>query len=211
MVLVVSLAAIDWGMSLDPDWYSTIYGALYVAGGMLTALCLVVAGVSLACWRIHRLDETSQVVLHDLGKLLLAFLMVWAYFAFSQFLIIYSGNLPVEAVWYQRRLAGGWQWLALAIVVLNFVVPFLLLLSRNLKHSPRWLGSIALGLAVAQILQLFWTIMPSFDHARFALHWLDVVVWVGLGGLWMSEFLRQLKHRLLPVLPHWPYAEFGAG
>jgi hypothetical protein len=198
-VLVVSFAATDWGMSLDPDWFSTIYGGLFVVGGLLSAMSVVAAGVALAMSRSGQLREDSTDALHDLGKLLLAMLMLWAYFAFSQFLIIYSGNLPVEAVWYTRRLAGGWQYLALLIVLLHFAVPFGLLLSREAKRNPTLLAAISMGIALVRGLDVYWLIVPSFRDSGFRLHWLDPLVFVGLGGPWVFEYLRHLNKRLIDV------------
>ncbi len=206
LVLVVSFAAMDWGMSLDPEWYSTLYGGLFIADGLLTALCLSAAGVAWWCWKLKRRDERAQTILHDLGKLLLAFLMVWAYFEFSQFLIIYAGNLPVEAGWYTRRLSDGWQWLALAMLLLHFVLPFFLLLSRDIKHDPRALACIAAGLALIHTIDVYWTIMPSLLQGGPSISVLDIGAFVAIGGVWMFQFRRQLTRRLERELERWPHS-----
>lgn len=206
LALVISFAAIDWGMSLEPEWYSTIYGAIFVGGGLLTAAGIIVASLGTVMHRVERSDEASRTVLHDWGKLLLAVVAVWAYLHFSQFLIMYAGNLPVETVWYQRRLAGGWQAAAVALVVLHFAVPLACLLSRELKRDPRKLAAVAVGLVAVRVLDVLWMIVPAFDRRGFALPWLDATLVIGLGGLWMFEYLRQLRKRFEPVPPQWPVA-----
>ena len=206
-VLLVTFAAFDWGMSLDPYWYSTMYGAIFLAGGLLVAMCLVTAGAAMAVHWSGRSDPLAITILHDQANLILAFLMVWAYLSLSQFLIIYAGNLPVEVVWYLPRLAGGWQVLAILLVVLHFFAPFLLLLSRDIKREPRRIALLAIGLAVVHLLETYWVIMPSFHGSGLSLHWLDLAVPAALAALLLVEFLRQLKSRLMPVLAHWPHAE----
>jgi hypothetical protein len=138
---------------------------------------------------------------HDLGKLLLAFVMLWAYLSFSQFLIIWSGNLPEEIPWYIRRLGSGWQWLALVLVVFHFALPFLLLLSRDLKRNARTLGMVAVGVLLVRIVDLFWLVGPDLKgHGHgLAVHWMDLAATVALGGAWLWAFAGHLKDR--PLLP----------
>jgi hypothetical protein len=180
LVATATFAAFDWGMSLEPRWYSSIYGALLSAGGVLAAHALAICGLTTfgaspigvsagsdqealetSAGNLAHEDQPAEIF-NDLGNLLLAFLMVNAYFAFSQFLIIWSGNLPSEISWYLRRLGGGWQWLALIIVVLHFVVPFLMLLSRDQKRAPQPLRRIALLLVTMYLAHLYWMIVPGF-------------------------------------------------
>jgi hypothetical protein len=125
--------------------------------------------------------------------------MLYAYFAFSQFLIVWSGNLPEETPWYLARLSGGWQYIAVAVVLLQFALPFAILLSRNLKRNARRLAAVALLVLAARLLDLFWLITPAFSPARFAIHWMDVAAVFGVGGLWLSFFLWQLRDQ--PLLP----------
>jgi hypothetical protein len=206
-VLVVSFAVFDWGMTLDPYWYSTMYGAIFIAGGLMMAMCLVTAGSALSVDRLGRNDSLTLSILQDQANLIMALLMVWAYLALSQFLIIYAGNLPVEVIWYLPRLAGGWRVLAILLIVLHFVLPFLVLLSHDVKRHPRRLASVAICLAVLHILETYWVIMPSFHGEGIALHWLDLTVPVALVALFLFEFIRQAKARLMPVVDHWPHAE----
>ncbi|MGE0761171.1 MAG: hypothetical protein AB7O38_29425, partial [Pirellulaceae bacterium] len=208
---VVTLAAVDWTMSLEPHYTSTMYGALFIGAGLLGALCISVVGVAVALQATARQDDAARKSLHDLGTLTFALLMVWAYLSFSQFLITYSGNLPHAAEWYVRRLNGGWQWLGIAQMVLKFAVPFLLLLSRSLKRSPAAMAWVALGVLGMQVVEMYWVVVPAFYPDHFHLHWLDAVAFAAIGGLWLAEFSRQLQHRLVPVLPYWPYPEADYG
>jgi hypothetical protein len=136
---------------------------------------------------------------HDLGKLLLAFVMVWAYFSFSQFLIIWSGNIPEEAKWYLYRMRGGWEVVALGLIILHFALPFLLLLSRDLKRNSRRLAMVAALVLFMRLVDLFWLIAPKFSEGQFSISWTDVVAPIGVGGLWLAFFLWQLKQR--PLIP----------
>jgi hypothetical protein len=131
---------------------------------------------------------------------MLAFIMVWAYFSFSQFLIIWSGNLPEEIPWYIRRFHGSWRIIGLLLVLFHFAVPFVVLLSRSVKRRAKTVGMVALGILAARVVDLFWLVRPEFPQAGFAVHWLDVTLAIGLGGVWLGMFARQLKARpLLPV------------
>jgi len=206
--LTATFSAIDWVMSLDPHWYSTIYGMLFMAGGAVAGMALVIAMGSLLAKHRPMADILAPGHFHDLGKLLLAFVMVWAYFSFSQFLIIWSGNLPEEITWYKVRLAGGWRTVGLLLLLFHFVLPFLLLLSRDLKRQGRTLALVAVAVLAMRYVDLYWMVAPSFPQAASGLrfHWLDLAVPVAVGGLWMAEFLRQLKGRPLvplndPLLP----------
>ncbi len=197
--LTITFSSFDWAMSLDPRWFSTIYGVLFMVGDTLSAFCLAIVLLTLL-WRERPLSlAASPDALHDVGKLTFAFVMLWAYMQLSQFLIIWSGNLPEEIPWYLRRMAGGWQWVSLFIVLFQFTVPFLLLLSRSLKRNPARLGPIALGLVGVRLVDLFWFVAPEFHPRGFHLHWLDVALPVGLGGIWTFVLARELRTR--PMLP----------
>jgi hypothetical protein len=198
MGLTITFASIDWAMSLDPRWFSSIYGILFMVGQALSALCLVVLVIA---W-IGEEPPLARVIrpetVHDLGKLMLAFVMLWAYISFSQFLIIWSGNLPEEIPWYLRRLRTGWRFVGLVLVLFHFAVPFLLLLSRPLKRNARWLARVAGALLAARLVDLYWLIGPEAPAGR-GVHWMDLVAPVGLVGLWLAYFVRQLRSR--PLLP----------
>ena len=198
-VLTTTFASVDWVMSLDPEWYSTMFGFLFVASWALTAMAFVIATMSLLANRAPMAGVVKASHFHDLGKLLLALVMLWAYFAFSQYLIIWSGNLPEETTWYIRRTRGGWGWIAIAVIVLHFALPFLLLLSRDLKRNARKLAMLAAFLLFMRLVDLFWLIEPEFNRHHFHLSWMDVVAPLGIGGIWLAAFAWQLQQR--PLVP----------
>jgi hypothetical protein len=200
MGLTMTFAAIDWAMSLEPHWFSTIYGILFMGGSALTAFALVIPVAALLSAHPPVEGHISSDALSDLGKLMLAFLMLWAYFQFSQFLIIWSGNLPEEITWYLARLRGGWQWVAIAIVLFHFALPFVLLLSRRLKRRARSIAYVALFLVVMRFVDVFWLVTPAWDPSRFTVHLLDLATVLAMGGVWIWVFVRQLEgHPLLPL------------
>lgn len=200
LALTVSFAAFDWSMSLEPDWYSSIYGGLIGIGGMLSAIALVALSVAGFEGAGTFDDERAHRVLNDLGSLMLAFLMLWAYFSFSQFLIIWSGNLPAETVWYVERLRGGWEWIAVAIVVFHLFVPFLLLMSADRRRNPVAMVRLALLVLTIHLVNLFWHVAPVF-HGSLMLHWLDVAAALAIGGMWVFVFSWQARRRLALVTP----------
>jgi hypothetical protein len=194
-VLCMNFASTDWVMSLDPAWYSTIFVEVFATGQFLAALAFT---TWLFCaFSQFSLDETQRTkALHDLGNLLLAFVMFWTYVSFSQFLIIWSGNLPKEISWYLERSRGGWQWLALVLVLCQFALPFALLLSRAAKRNPKRLSVICICILLANLVSNFWFVAPSFHPRGFALHWLDATELIAIGGLWCSAFFHFLKQQL---------------
>jgi hypothetical protein len=199
-VLTMTFASIDWGMSLEPHWFSTMYGFLFVSGQALMALAVAIV----VARRLSTEPPMSGVYnaghFHDFGKLLFAFTMVWAYLSFSQFLIIWSANLPEEIPWYQHRLSHGWEYLGIALVAFHFAVPFIVLLSRRTKRNSTVLARMAMWLIVARFLDLFYLIGPEAYPRGLGFHWLDAAAVVGLGGIWVALFTSNLKSRpLLPV------------
>ncbi len=198
-VLTVTFASVDWVMSLNPEWFSTIYGLLYVAGWVLSAFSFVIAVMVYLATRRPLEGVVQAPHFHDMGKLLLAFVMLWAYFSFSQFLIIWSGNIPEETKWYLHRLRGGWGWVGIGLVILHFALPFVLLLSRDLKRNARRLATIAGLIFVMRMIDVFWLVAPEFNRAHFRLSWMDVAAPIAIGGLWLAFFIWQLSLR--PLLP----------
>ena len=206
--LATTFAAVDWVMSLDVEWYSTIFGLVMLIGQGISALALLITiGVYLS-----QRDPMSRVYqpkhFHDLGKLLLTVVMVWAYFSFSQLLIIWSGNLPEEIPWYLERFTKGtqWRWIGVALILLNFFLPFLLLLSRDLKHNRRRLMAVAWLLIAMRFVDMLWLIAPQFEIARTGtagpglsvanyINYAAAVI--GVGGLWLGWFFYQLRQRAL--------------
>jgi len=199
--LTVTFASVDWVMSLDPHWFSTIYGVLTVGGQGLTALAVLIIALT---W-LGRREPLNTVVIpahfHDLGNLMLAFVMLWAYFSFSQYLIMYSGNLPEEITWYVRRLFTGWRVIGVLLILFHFAVPFLLLLSRTLKREPQVLVKIAYGIIVMRLIDVFWLVAPEHHRDGFVLSWLDITLPVALVSIWIGCFIWQLRgHAILPLL-----------
>lgn len=204
--LTVTFAAVDWIMSLEPAWFSTIFGILIMGGQALSAMAFVIAVLVVLSNYRPMSEVVNSAHLHDLGKLMLAFLMLWAYFSFSQFLIIWSANIPEEVTWYTRRLNSGWRYVGLALIVLHFALPFVLLLSRDLKRNSKTLAIVAVAVIFFRFVDLLWLTGPEFHHGEFLVHWMDLLMPVGIGGVWLWFYIAQLKMRpLLPVRD--PYLE----
>jgi len=194
----ISFAAIDWVMSLDPSWISTIFGLIILIGEVLSAMCFAVV-VERILFNYKPMSEMLKPdFVHDHGKWMLTFIMVWAYFSFSQWLIIWAGNLPAEITFYLKRLNGGWGWIGLLLALFHFAVPFAILLSRSFKRDIRRLVWLAVWLMLMRFVDLFWIIEPNFSQT-FRLTLADVVVPVAIGGLWLAYFFRNLG--ALPLLP----------
>ena len=194
----LAFASIDWIMSLNPHWISTIYGLIFLAGQCLSSICFVVVVSAI----LHHYKPMSEYLkpnhIHDYGNLMLTLVMLWAYFAFSQWLIIWAGNLPEEIIWFTRRLHGGWQYVGLLLALFHFVVPFLFLLARGFKRRLQDLVWLAVFLMLMRFVDLFWYIEPTF-HLQFYVSWQDVVVPGAIGGFWLAWFCRNLRGR--PLLP----------
>src|SRR6266436_4920085 len=197
-VFAMTFAAIDWSMSLSPHWASTIYGFLFVAGQAISAMSLMIITVVM----FSRSEPFSHIIqkrhLHDLGKLLFAFNMLWAYFSFSQLLIIWSGNQPEEITFYKSRLFGGWGVVAVGVLLLHFFLPFLVLLSHDVKRNKRLIPVVAAWMIAMRVLDLYWLTRPEFTRMALPNLW-DLAAILGLGGLWFWFFAAQLKRR--PLLP----------
>lgn len=203
-VVTLTFMSVDWVMSLAPHFYSTIFGILMLGGQGLSTLAFTIL-VLAALSRFKPMFDVLQADhFHDLGKLMLAFTMLWAYFNVSQLIIIWSGNLPEEIPWYLARLQGPWEPVALAVLIGHFALPFLLLLSRNLKRRPHLLARIALWVLLMRVVDLTWTIGPVFRHDGSTLHWLDFAMVLGMGGVWLAFFFTTLGGRAL-VPAHDPH------
>jgi hypothetical protein len=201
-VLLMSLAAIDWIMSLDPHWYSTIFGLIVVVGQGLSAMAFTVAVLAIVVSREPMNSVLKASHFHDYGKLMLALVMLWAYFSFSQFLIIWAGNLPEEIPFYLERLRYGWQYLSLALVFGHFILPFCLLLSQDLKKRPKLLARVAWFIVAIRLYDLIWLVAPTFHHepGTLPISLANVGVPLALGGLWVYLVAGQLQKRpLVPV------------
>ena len=200
--LTVTYASVDWIMSLEPTWFSTIYGMTIMVTQALAAMAVVTVTVLL----LHRQRLLSKILsprlFNDFGNLLFTFTMLWAYLSFSQYLIIWSGNLPDETQWYRSRASGGWAVVAVLLMVFHFAVPFLLLLNRFIKRSVAALASIAVGLVVMSAIDIYWLTVPAFasDRSGPNFHWTDFAAWLGIGGLWVWSFMTNLEARSLVPL-----------
>ncbi|MBZ5581989.1 MAG: hypothetical protein LAQ30_07235 [Acidobacteriia bacterium] len=195
----ITFMAIDWVLSIEPHWFSTMFGMLFMAGQGLSSMAFLITLMVLLSYVPPMSEILTPRHLHDLGKLLLANVMVWAYFSFSQLLIIWAGNLPHEIPWYLERLRGGWQFIGLALIFLHFAVPFALLLSRDLKRNFKFLAGIAIFILFMRYVDIFWLVAPSFRKGAFGMSWMDFAAPIGLGGIWLAYFLMQLEKR--PLMP----------
>ncbi len=205
----ITFASIDWAMSLDPKWWSTVWGMLFMVGQVLSTFCFTI----LLLVKLAPMEPISRMFkidyLHDFGKLMFAFVVLWAYLSFSQWLIIWAGNLLSEIRWYLMRLSGGWQYFGPLLIFVHFVFPFALLLSRSLKRDARRLVLIALLVMLMRLVDLFWLTAPNFYNAwegaglknfAFADAAMYIVCPVAIGGIWLFFFFNRLASRsLMPV------------
>jgi len=198
--LTVTFSAIDWLMSLEPRWFSTIFGMIFMVSHGLAALSLIILVSCLLSRREPLASVMAPWVLNDLGNLLLAFVMLWAYLSFSQFLLVWMENLQHEIPWYLHRTNGGWGAVAAALIALQFALPFVLLLSRTVKRKAAALCAVALGIALMHQIEILWFVAPTFYPGGFSIHWTALPASIGVGGVWLSAFLSELKKR--PMLPH---------
>ena len=197
--ITMTFAAIDWFMSIEPHWYSTIYGVLWIVNQGLSAFAFAVVVLALSENHAPLTTYLRPSHFHDLGNLLLAFVMLWAYIAFSQYLIIWSGNLTEEIPWYIKRNAGGWSWIPPVLIVFHFFVPFFLLLLRDVKQKSAVLAWVAVGILAMRLVDNYWLLMPGFADPEAIIHWLDIALIIGIGGLWCGTFLWQREKR--PLVP----------
>jgi hypothetical protein len=198
-VITATFAYIDWIMSLEPQWFSTMFGAMFLVGQMLETFAFAVV---LLCWLSPRRPFLGAIKIQhywDLGNLMLAFTMLWAYLSFSQFLIIWSGNLPQEIPWYIRRFSGGWGVIGVFIALFHFGVPFFILLMRFVKKNPRILYLVAAWMFFVRIVDLYWIVIPGLRQRGYYFEWSDIVAPIGIGGIWIAAFIWQFRKR--PLLP----------
>ncbi|MBI1899075.1 MAG: hypothetical protein HYZ57_10945 [Acidobacteria bacterium] len=198
--VTVSLASFDWIMSLDPHWYSTIFGLYFFSGAALT----FIAVWTLAClWlRDHGVLREAITVehYHDFGKWMFALTVFWAYLGFSQYMLIWYGNLPEETTWFHQRLEGSWKWWSALLLVGHFIVPFLVLISRPAKRKLRLLRTMALWFVAMEFVDIYWLVMPGFQKQGVALHWLDAAAVLACGSALALVFWARMKrHPLIPI------------
>jgi hypothetical protein len=197
--LTVTFFSIDWIMSLEPHWFSTIFGMIFMVLQVLGALALAILVAGLLSEREPVASAITPDRFNDLGNLVLTFVMLWAYLAFSQFLIIWAGNLIKEIPWYVTRAEGGWAIVALVLIFLSFAIPFYLLLMRPIKRRFGALSILCGALIVINFADVYWMVVPAFEKTGPRFYLLDFLLPVGMGGIWVAAFVRQLKSR--PLLP----------
>ncbi len=186
-------AAFDWMMALDPKWFSTMYGVIYMVG---SALAVMAFGIVFASWVKDHEPFRGYVkgnMFHDLGTLMFAMIMLWAYTSFSQGLIIWSGNLAEETPWYMVRSETTWQFLLIALAVLHFALPFFLLLMRRIKRDASYVVPVAMLILLMRFVDLYWQVIPVFHKGGLAPTWMDLAAPVALMGLWLAFFMSRLK------------------
>jgi hypothetical protein len=198
-ILTVTFASIDWIMSLQPEWFSSIFGLLIVTGQVLAGMAFALVILPLLTRHAPLSDFATPDLYRDLGALLLSMVVLWAYMAFSQYLIIWSGNIPREVTWYVYRSTGGWLWIISLVIAIQFILPFLALLSLRAKRNLRLLASLSLAILVARLIDYFWIVMPAFYTQGFSLHWIDFGPPLAIGAAWIAIFIYHLK-RTHPAL-----------
>jgi len=206
--LTATFAYVDWVMSTEAHWYSTMFAVIVLIGQILIAYSFAVILMTLFKTREPLAGIVTTTHYHHLGNLLLTFVMFWTYVSFGQLLIIYSGNLPREIDWYRHRIAGNWIWVVGVLGLFHFFLPFFLLLFRTIKRHVAPLVVIAGILFVAHIVDVYWMVTPSFHQSGIHISWLDLAAFIGVGGIWTAAFLAQLKSA--PLLPqHDPGQQFA--
>jgi len=209
--LAGTFAAFDWMMSLEPHWFSTAYGLLYmISGGLMTWAFLIIMMRRLSGVDPDVDEALRPGYMHDLGNFMFAFMLLWAYVSVSQFIIIWSGNLPEETPWYLHRTAGAWKYFPIVLAVFHFAAPFGLLLSRKVKRDRGILARVAVLIILMHAIDLYWQIAPSFAHGDPGFHvsWLDGAALLGIGGIWLTIFAGILgRGSLLPLNVAYPKQE----
>ncbi len=197
--VTITFGSIDWVMSLQPTFRSTIFGPEFATGQLLTAMSFVLIVLAWLVSRPPFAAVASKETLNDLGNLLFSFLVIWAYMVFFEFMLVWMANLREEVIWFLPRLRDGWQWVAAALVLFHFAVPFFLLLMRDVKRDPEALARVAVLVLFMHLVFLYYQVMPAFPGTRVWQHGLDFLTPVGVGGVWLAHFIWQLGRR--PVLP----------
>lgn len=204
IVLTLTLASVDWIMSLEPKWYSSMFGLSFTVGAGLSAFAFMT-------FFMTRLSGTQAMEgilkpnhFRDLGNLMLAFTMLWAYMNFSQFLLIWYGNIKEETPYYTLRMVGAWGFMAAALIIFHFFLPFFMLLMRSIKDRPQTIAVVTLIILVMRFVDIYWLAVPSWYGEHFHFSWITIFAFVGIGGLWLAAFISQLKGQtIIPVHETW--------
>ncbi len=191
--LTITYAAFDWLMSLDPHWFSTIYGVYIFGGAFLAAICsITLVALSLESKGILEGVITTEHH-HDLGKMMFAFVVFWSYIAFSQFFLIWYANIPEETIWFLHRVEGSWKTITLLLVYGHFLAPFLLLMPRFVKRRSTALKVMAIWILFMHWVDLYWNVLPNFSKHGVHFHWLDLSTMLGIGGIFVWHFWKTYR------------------
>lgn len=204
MVLLLTFVSIDWVMSLEPKWTSTMFGLSFTVGAGLSAFAFVTFFLS----QLAETKAMSEILrpshLRDLGNLTLAFVMLWAYTAYSQFLLIWYANIKEEIPYYLKRERGVWGFLAAALIIFHFFLPFFLLLMRSIKDRARTIGVVAVLILIMRYVDAYWLTAPSYYGEEFHYSWINIATFTGIGGIWIWWFIGQLKGQtIVPIHETW--------
>jgi hypothetical protein len=199
VTFTATFAYIDWILSADSQFFSTMYGAILLFGDVLQTFALVIVAMVLASRKDRFGGRINPVILHDIGNMMFAFTIFWTYLSLSQLIIIWPANLALEVGWYLVRVRGGWTVIASMVALVMFVVPFLGLLSQARKRDPIRLMRVAIWILLARVVEMFWIVEPTFRTKGFAIYWTDFAAFLGIGGIWVYLFVGQLRRR--PLLP----------
>lgn len=199
-VTTMTFAAIDWSMSLTPEFFSGIYSVIFMIGQAITAVCFIIFITVYLASKNKEVDELlTSKRLQDLGNFLMAFTMFWAYTSIAQVIIIWSNNIIETNPYYVLRFSPAWQGVGLFLIFFGFAAPFVILFSRWVKRKRQALVWVAIWAIFVRLLDLFYIVIPNFEREGFALHLLDVVLLVAMGGIWLAAFAFTFKTR--SVLP----------
>ncbi|HEX2122681.1 MAG TPA: hypothetical protein VHL59_13665 [Thermoanaerobaculia bacterium] len=204
IVLTLTLASVDWVMSLEPKWYSSMFGIAFTVGAGLSAFAFVTFFLVLLSPTQAMRDILKPGHFRDLGNLMLAFTMLWAYTNFSQFLLIWYGNIKEETPYYLKRMHGGWGLMAAALIVFHFFLPFFMLLMRAIKDRPKTIGVVTIIILLMRFVDIYWLVGPAHHGEHFYFSWITLFAFLAIGGLWLAAFIWQLKGQtIIPIHETW--------
>lgn len=204
MVMVLTFTSIDWVMSLEPKWYSSMFGIAFLVGAGLSAFSFVTFFLTTISKTRAMADILKPNHFRDLGNLMLAFTMLWAYTNFSQFLLIWYGNIKEETPYYLKRMHGGWGVMAAILIVFHFFLPFFMLLMRSIKDRPGTIAVVTIILLAMRFVDIYWLVGPAHYGEHFHISWITLFAFLGIGGLWLAAFIWQLKGQtIIPIHETW--------